>query len=79
MGQGPRTCCPSGALVGLIRIGGRVELGLAIEHGIPLLPLLVGGASMPASESLPEHLRVLSYANALTIREGPDWEADMAR
>jgi TIR domain len=56
----------------------RRELLLAIEHQIPILPVLVGGAVMPKSDQLPAELRVLLRWNALTLHDD-DFEHDLAK
>lgn len=45
----------------------RTEIALALELGIPVLPLLVGGAAMPKAEDLPAGIGALSRQNALAI------------
>ena len=57
----------------------RAELLAAFRSRIRVIPLLVGGAAMPAAESLPEPLRDLSYRQGLTIRSGTDFGRDMER
>ena len=40
----------------------RYEIASALHHGIPLLPVLVGGATLPQSAELPKELQgVLAY------------------
>lgn len=46
---------------------------------IPIVPLLVQGAAMPAEEDLPPSLRPLAYHNAISIRPDPDFHQDMTR
>src|SRR5262249_27463589 len=46
---------------------------------IPVMPLLVSGASMPPAESLPADLAPLAYRNALLVRADPDFRRDMDR
>lgn len=57
----------------------RVEVESALKRNIPVIPLLVSGAQMPAAEDLPESLRDLAYRNGIPIRPAPDFVADMAR
>jgi len=45
----------------------RVEIGTALERGVRVIPVLVGGAVMPAREELPEDLAGLARRNALRI------------
>ena len=55
----------------------RVEIGGALEHGIPVIPVLVQGAAMPRSGDLPEGLRALTRINAIELRH-TRWDADFA-
>ncbi len=57
----------------------RVEVEAALERGIPVIPLLVDGASVPGPEELPESLRDLSFRNGAPIRYDPDFHRDMDR
>lgn len=45
----------------------RLELRTAIEHDIPLVPLLVGGATMPHTADLPDDLKPLTDWNAMRL------------
>lgn len=57
----------------------RFEVETAIGRGIPIIPVLVGGAGMPAVELLPESLKKLHYRNALPVRPDPDFDVDIQR
>ncbi len=57
----------------------RIEIESALESGIPVIPLLVRDAKMPAAESLPPSLRKLVYKNGVEIRPDPDFHHDMDR
>jgi hypothetical protein len=57
----------------------RVEVESALKAGLPLIPLLVDGASMPKASELPESLRPFSYRNAATIDSGRDFTAHVER
>lgn len=57
----------------------RVEIESALERGIPVIPLLVRGAKMPAEGDLPGSLRKLVYKNGIPIRPDPDFHRDMDR
>ncbi len=57
----------------------RLELEHAFKHGLRIIPILVAGASMPSSESLPESLRALSTLQAVEVRRDPDFHSDMDR
>lgn len=57
-----------------------VELALqGLAQGRHVLPVLVGGAAMPAAESLPPALQPLATLNALPLRSGEDQRADLLR
>ena len=46
----------------------RVEIESALKRGVPVIPVLVGGASMPRSEDLPGSLAALAHHNATELR-----------
>lgn len=47
----------------------RLEIAAGLRRNIRVIPVLVCGASMPATNDLPEDLRELSDRNAFVIRE----------
>jgi len=49
----------------------RVEIELALENDIPIIPVLVKGANMPSSEALPESIASIAYSNAFVVPEEP--------
>lgn len=55
----------------------RIEIETALRLGIPVLPVLVGKATMPAEASLPDALRPLVYRHALQVRPGRDFQTDI--
>lgn len=57
----------------------RIEVETALNRNIPVIPLLVRGASMPAEENLPPSLQKLVYRNGIPIRPDPDFHRDMDR
>ncbi|HMB22202.1 MAG: TIR domain-containing protein [Chloroflexota bacterium] len=57
----------------------RIEIEAALESGIPVIPLLVGGVKMPLEKDLPAGLRQLVYKNGIPIRPDPDFHHDMER
>jgi len=57
----------------------RIEIESALARGIPVVPLLVRGASMPPEEELPDKLKKLVYRNGTQIRPDPDFHRDMDR
>jgi class 3 adenylate cyclase/tetratricopeptide (TPR) repeat protein len=54
------------------------EIELAFEHGVPVIPVLVDGASMPRPDELPARIARLARINALEISD-TRFDADMAR
>jgi uncharacterized protein YjbI with pentapeptide repeats len=57
----------------------RVEIETALRYGLPLIPVLVGDASMPLPESLPQSLLPLVRRNAIAVRSDPDFHRDVER
>ena len=57
----------------------RIEIEAALERNIPVVPLLVRGASMPKPGDLPSCLENLAYRNGLPVRSDPDFHRDMDR
>jgi len=47
----------------------RHEIGAALKRHVTIVPVLVGGARMPAASDLPPELAELSFLNALEIRD----------
>lgn len=47
----------------------RLEIEAALEFGIPILPVLLSGASMPRANDLPEELSIIAELPAATISE----------
>jgi hypothetical protein len=57
----------------------RLEVETALNLGLVIIPLLVDGATIPASADLPESLRPLVMYDAPVVREAPDFGHDMER
>lgn len=57
----------------------RIEIEAALKRDIPVVPVLVQGASMPTLEDLPEILQSLVYRNGVPVRPDPDFHQDMDR
>lgn len=57
----------------------RLEIEVALEREIPLIPVLVHGASMPTHDELPPELADLGYQNAIQVRRAPDFYADVEK
>ena len=57
----------------------RQEIETAIECGVPLIPILVSKATMPAASELPPSIRSLVERQAHSVRPDPDFHNDMDR
>jgi hypothetical protein len=57
----------------------RIEVETALDRGIPVVPLLIDGASLPTREQLPESLWPLLRRNALPVDSGRDFHAQLTR
>ena len=55
----------------------RLELALALQRDIPVVPVLVRGAKMPLAEYLPEDLKELAFRNAVELTHAR-WKSDVA-
>jgi hypothetical protein len=51
----------------------RIEIASALGRGIPVIPVLVGGAKMPTESSLPPPLSGLADLQAVEVRSGRDF------
>ena len=56
-----------------------IEIGSALARKIPVIPVLVAGAVMPAEVQLPDCLRALAYRNAAEVRSGRDFRDHVDR
>jgi formylglycine-generating enzyme required for sulfatase activity len=57
----------------------RIEIESALNRQIPLIPVLVRGATIPDPERLPSSLQELSDRNGIVVRHDPDFHRDMDR
>lgn len=57
----------------------RIEIEAALKRNIPVIPVLVGKATMPNESELPEALVPLAYRNATEVRAGADFRSQLAR
>jgi hypothetical protein len=57
----------------------RIEIEFALKQNTLAIPLLVGDATMPKAEHLPESLRAFAFLNASPVRPDPDFHRDMDR
>lgn len=54
------------------------EIAAALEGGVVVVPVLIGGATMPRKEELPDRLADLAMRNAITISD-ERWSFDVDR
>lgn len=54
----------------------RLELARALMRDIPVIPVLVGGATLPAATDLPSELRALTQRQAVVLRDD-SWHRDV--
>jgi hypothetical protein len=57
----------------------RIEIEAALQRDIPVIPVLVGGATMPAEEDLPPALKELAFRNGIEIHKDPAFRQDVDR
>jgi hypothetical protein len=57
----------------------RQEIETGLASGIPVIPVLVDGATMPPAQALPASLAPLTRLQAVNIRFDPDFTADLRR
>jgi hypothetical protein len=57
----------------------RIELETALQRGIPVIPVLVGGAKMPRTTALPAALKDLPFLNAAEVEAGRDFNQHVER
>ena len=57
----------------------RIEIESALDRNIPIVPVLLAGVSIPASDSLPPSLEKLAYKNAAQVSAGKDLTTHLDR
>lgn len=57
----------------------RVEIESALQRNVPVVPVLVGNATMPTEAELPESIRALAFRNAAEVRAGRDLSEHLER
>ena len=57
----------------------RLEVEAALRRDIPVVPLLVDGATIPKPGELPESISGLAYRNGTPVRHDPDFHPDVDR
>jgi hypothetical protein len=55
------------------------ELATALEHKIPVIPVLLGDTSMPQRSDLPDRIRDLVMRHALRLEPGERFSSDFER
>jgi formylglycine-generating enzyme required for sulfatase activity len=55
----------------------RIEIEAALARGIPVVPVLVQNASMPAQSDLPASLAELAFRHGLVVRGDPHFHRDV--
>ncbi len=56
-----------------------LEIAAALEHGVRVVPILLGDAQMPPPADMPERIRMLSSLNALRLEPGERFNSDVER
>jgi len=57
----------------------RIEVEIALQGKVPIIPVLVQGSKMPKEGELPASLHELCYKNAATVDAGRDFHQHMER
>jgi len=57
----------------------RIELEAALARNVPVVPVLVGHATMPGTADLPVSLASMVYRQAIEVRPDPDFHHDSTR
>jgi hypothetical protein len=57
----------------------RIEVERALEHAVPLVPVLVNAAQIPKPSDLPDSLQDLCYLNAAQVDSGRDFHPHVDR
>jgi WD40 repeat protein len=57
----------------------RLEIETGLRIGVPVVPVLVSRAEMPAPDTLPDSLVQLAFRNAASVRQDPDFHPDADR
>jgi hypothetical protein len=57
----------------------RIEVELALQQNLPVIPVLIGRTPMPSEAELPKSLSPLAYLTALDIDQGRDFDHHVDR
>jgi hypothetical protein len=55
----------------------RIEIEIALQRGIMVIPVLINGAQMPKATKLPHSLQELAFRNGAVVRHDPDFHRDV--
>jgi hypothetical protein len=55
----------------------RTEIETALNRGIPVVPVLIGGMHVPKTDALPAGISLISDQQSIVIRRGKDFVRDM--
>ena len=57
----------------------RIEIETALQRGIPVVPVLVHGATIPSTGELPDSIKSFAFYNAAEVDTGRDFHPHMDR
>jgi hypothetical protein len=57
----------------------RLEVETVLRREIPVVPVLVNGAALPAAAELPPSIQEIVYRHAVPLRSGQDFHRDVDR
>lgn len=57
----------------------RVEVETALDKNVPIIPVLLDGATMPDRGQLPKSMQEISYRTATQVQSGADFDSHMTR
>jgi hypothetical protein len=52
----------------------RIEIEIALRQGVPIIPVLVGGARMPSADQVPDSIRSLLFRHGCRVDPGEDFD-----
>ena len=55
----------------------RLEIEIALQRKVAVIPLLMDRAKMPTEKELPKSIKALAFQNSLPIRSNPDYRGDV--
>ena len=57
----------------------RIETELALERGIPIVPVLIGRVRMPEESELPASMSRMTFQQSFELRPGPEFDRDLKK